>query len=56
VTIGDPARSGLKKDWTPTTEAFHRFLAWLDEGVESRFNLGLTPQEKSDLIAFLRAL
>jgi hypothetical protein len=33
--------------------------ATLDEAIdfyESRFNLGLTPQEKSDLIAFLRAL
>jgi len=35
VTIGDPGRSGLKKDWAPTPEAFHQFLAWLDEGVDS---------------------
>jgi RNA polymerase sigma factor (sigma-70 family) len=26
---------GLKKDWTPTKDAFRQFLLWLDEGVES---------------------
>jgi DNA-directed RNA polymerase specialized sigma24 family protein len=26
---------GLKKGWTPTTDAFRQFLGWLDEGVES---------------------
>jgi DNA-directed RNA polymerase specialized sigma24 family protein len=26
---------GLKKGWTPTTDAFRQFLHWLDEGVES---------------------
>jgi len=31
---GDPG--GLKKGWTPTPAAFQRFLAWLDEGVDSR--------------------
>jgi len=25
----------LKKDWTPTKDAFRQFLQWLDEGVES---------------------
>ena len=35
--MGDPrlAKAGLKKDWTPTAEAFHQLLAWLDEGVDS---------------------
>ena len=37
MTQGDPqlAKAGLKKDWTPTPEAFHQLLAWLDEGVDS---------------------
>jgi DNA-directed RNA polymerase specialized sigma24 family protein len=35
VTDGDPAGSGLKKNWTPTPEAFHQLLSWLDEGVDS---------------------
>ena len=35
--MGDPvlAKPGLKKDWTPTPEAFGGLLAWLDEGVDS---------------------
>jgi len=28
-------RPGLKKEWTPTENAFQRFLNWLDEGVGS---------------------
>jgi hypothetical protein len=35
VTNGEPAGSGLKKDWSPTPEAFHRLLTWLDEGADS---------------------
>ena len=35
MTNGDPAGSGLKKDWVPTPEAFHRLLAWLDAGTDS---------------------
>jgi len=26
---------GLKKDWTPTEDAFRQFLHWLDDGIES---------------------
>lgn len=28
-------RAGLTKSWTQSPKAFHRFLSWLDDGVES---------------------
>ena len=31
-----PGHGEFKKRWTPTTTAFQRLLAWLDEGVDSR--------------------
>lgn len=43
------ARAELKKNWAPTEPAFKRFLAWLDQGVESNGETYLEMRRRLEL-------